>query len=104
EHVVQDVAQIRHSVGIEASAGRAGYALVSVAVVGGALLWIAQDAISFGRFLEFLLGMFIARIAVGMMRQGELAVGRLEHRFIAVPDYTEDFIIVSFGHAHWLIS
>ena len=72
------------------------------AVVGGALLRIAQDAIGLGGFLEFFLGVVIAGIAVGMMLQGELAVGRLEHRLVAVPGYTEDFIIVSFGHAHFL--
>ena len=74
------------------------------AVVGGALLRIAQDAIGLGGFLELLLGMLVAGIAVGMMRQGKLAVRGFQHRFVAVPDYTEDFIIVSFGHAHGLIS
>ncbi len=64
----------------------------------------AQDAIGFGRFLKLLFGVFIAWIAVRMMLQGKPAIGRLEHCSVAVPDYTEDFIIVSFGHAHWLIS
>ena len=49
------------------------------AVVRRALLRIAQDAIGLGGFLELLFGVLIAGIAVGVMRQGELAVGRLKN-------------------------
>ena len=44
-----------------------GHALMSEAVVGGALLRIAQNAIGLGGFLEFFFGVVIAGIAVGMM-------------------------------------
>ena len=42
--------------GSKPAAGRALHALVAEAVVGGALLRIAQHAIGFGGFFEFLLG------------------------------------------------
>ena len=45
-------------------AGRARHALMAEAVVSGALLRIAQDAIGFGGFLEFFLGAVIAGIPV----------------------------------------
>jgi hypothetical protein len=92
------------SVGIEASAGSGGNSLVAEAIEGGALLRIAQNAVSFGSFFEFFLGMMIAGVSVGMMLQSQLAVGSLEHLIVAVPGYTEDFIVVTLGYAHRSIS
>ena len=81
EYVAQDVGQVGEAGGgIESIAGRGGHALMAEAVVGGALLRIAQDAIGFGGFLEFLFGFVIAGIAVGMKFERKLAIGRLEDR------------------------
>ena len=68
------------------------------AVVGGALLRIAQDAISFGGFLEFLLGRGIVRIAVGMIALGELAVSALDLLIAGFPADTQYFVIISLRH------
>ena len=54
--------------------------LVTVAIVGGALLRIAQHAIGFGRFLEFLFGVVIVGIAIRMVFHGQLSVGALQGR------------------------
>ena len=76
EHVAQDVGQIGEaSGGIESVAGRAGHALMAEAIVGGALLGIAQNAIGLGGFLEFLFRVVVAGIAIGMIFQRELAIG-----------------------------
>ena len=100
EHVAQDVGQVGEAGGgIESIAGGRGHALMAEAVIGGAFLGVAQDAIRFGGFLEFLFGFVVARIAVGMKFQRELAVGAFEDRFVAVAADAEDFVIVAFGHA-----
>ncbi len=54
--------------------------LVAIAVVGGALLRIAQDAVRLGRFLESLFGILIVRIAVRVVFQRQFAVGALQAR------------------------
>ena len=48
------------------------------AIVRGALLRIAQNAIGFGGFFEFFLGCVIAGIAIGMILHRELAIGGLQ--------------------------
>ena len=57
---------------------------MSEAVVGGALLRIAQDAIGLGAFLELFLGIVIAGVAVRMKLEGELAVCALQRRVVGV--------------------
>ena len=57
EEIAQDVAEIGERFGVEAAGRRrALHARVAEAVVGGALLRIAQDAVRFAGFLEFLFG------------------------------------------------
>ena len=70
------------------------------AIVGGALLRVAQDAVRFGGFLEFFLGLVIAGIAIGMVLQRQLAVGGLERRLVAIAGDAENFVIIAFGHVH----
>jgi len=48
------------------------------AVVSGALLRIAQDAIGLARFLKFFLGCGIVRVAIGVIALSEFAVGALD--------------------------
>ena len=104
EHLIEDVASVWEAVGIEASAGGGGNALVAEAIKGRALLRIAQNAVSLGSFLEFFFGVVIAGVAVGMMLQSKLPIGSLEHLVVTVPGYTEDFIIVALGYTHRSIS
>ena len=52
--------------------------LLAVAIVGGALLRIAQDVVRLRDLLELLLGLLGAPVAVGVPLHGELAVGLLD--------------------------
>jgi len=86
----QDVAEIREGVGTE-SALAGPHALqtgVAVAVVGGALLRIAQDAVGFGGLFELVLGGGIVGVAVRMKLKSLLAVGALDLLLARVPAYT----------------
>ena len=65
------------------------------AIVGGALLRIAQDAIGLAGFLEFLFGGGIVRIAIGMIALGEFAVGALDFLIAGFLADTQYFVIVS---------
>src|SRR5262249_34438068 len=80
EHLVEDVGT---TAGGEAEiSGTAAPALleggVTEAIIGGALLIVFQDIVSFVQVLELLLGTLVARVAVGVMLHGELAVSPLE--------------------------
>ena len=71
---------------------------VAVPVIGGALLIVLQDVIGLVDFLEFLLGRLVARIAVRVMRHGQLAVGPLQLVGIGRFRYTEYFVKVPLCH------
>ena len=51
---------------------------VAVLVVGGAFLRVAQRLVGLAEFLEFFLGLLVARIFVRMKFHGQLAVGFLD--------------------------
>ena len=48
------------------------------AIVGGALVSIHQDVVGFAQFLEFLFGVWVVRILIGMKLDGQFAVGALD--------------------------
>src|SRR6185503_3889636 len=74
----------------EAGAAAAAHPLVSIAVVGGALLRIAQHLVRFGDELELFFGCLVAVVAVGVALHRQLAVGLLDIRFAAVALDAED--------------
>ena len=99
EEIAQDVAEIGEGFGVEA--GRTAGALhagMAEAIVSGALLRIAQDAIGFAGFLEFFFGGGIVRIAVGMVALGEFAVSALDLLIAGFLADTEYFVIISLRH------
>jgi hypothetical protein len=65
------------------------------AIVGGALLCVAQDAIGLARLFEFLFGRGIVRIAIGMIALGEFAVGAFDLLIAGSLADTQYFVIVS---------
>ena len=84
--------------GFGVEAGRTAGALhagMAEAVVGGALLRIAQDAISLAGLLEFLFGRGIVRIAIGMIALGKFAVRAFDLLIAGSLADTEYFVIVS---------
>ena len=67
-----------------------------VAVVLRAPLRIRKYLVGFVEFLEALLGVFVAGIAVGMKLNREAAVGFLEFFFAGAAIDAENFVIVAF--------
>jgi hypothetical protein len=64
EEVAEDVVELGEDIGIDArTAGL--QAIVTIAVVGGTALRIAQHAVRFGELLELLLGGLVARLRSG---------------------------------------
>src|ERR1019366_8729386 len=99
EEIAQDIAEIGKGFGV-VTGGAAGalHARMAEAIVGGALLRIAQDTIGLAGFLEFLFRAGIVRIAVGMVAFGEFAVGAFDLLIAGFPADTEYFVIVSLRH------
>jgi hypothetical protein len=73
-------------------------ALVAEAVVGGALVGVAQDFVGFLGLLELLLGLGVVRIAIRMVLHGQLAIGLLDLFFGGVAIHAQDLIVVALGH------
>src|ERR1051325_6088153 len=96
KNIAEDIAQIGETV-----KARAGNTLVAEAVVGCALLRIAQDGIGFGRLFEFLFSLMVAGIPVGMKLQGKLAIGAFQPLLVAVTGYAENLVIIALRHAHF---
>src|SRR5262249_53893743 len=97
EEVVDEVLEVA----AEACAARGPSALESlmaVAVVDLPLLDVDEDLVCLGDFLEPPLPFRVARVAVGMVLHGELAIRLLDvvvgRRF----DDTEDFVVIALGH------
>ena len=88
---VADVAELRGAAPFQAG--------MAVAVVAGPLLRVAEHLEGLGRLLELRHRLVVARVAVGMVLQGQLAVGLGD----LVPGggtvHAEHFVIVAFvGH------
>ncbi len=102
----EDVAELREDVfhresaepAAESSgaARRAAHARMAELVVAGALVGVRQHVVGFGRFLELLLGLFVARVLVGMVLDGRLAVGFLYLVGVGVLRDAKYFVVVSF--------
>ena len=76
----------------------AAEARVAVRVVALALLGVAEDAVGLRRLLEALLGLLVARVAVGVVLERQLAVGGLDLLLGGVPGDPEDLVVVALGH------
>ena len=68
------------------------------AVIGGALVAVLEHVIGLVDFLEFVLAVLVARIAVRMMLHGELAERGLELDLGAGALNAQDFVVVALGH------
>ena len=83
EHVAEDVGEIaelgedrRIEAGVPAGGG--AHAGVAEAIVETALLAVAADRVGLGGFLEAFFGGLVARIAVRVPLQRQLAIGNLD--------------------------
>ena len=71
---------------------------VAIAVVRRALLRIAQNAVGFRGLLEFLLGVRVLGVAVGVVQQRELAVRALDLLVAGIPANAKNLVVISFRH------
>ena len=104
EDLAEDVAERIGEAAAHAAAHARGIGIdagVAIAVVGGALLLVAQDFISLFGFLEFLFGFLAVRIAVRMVLHGQLTIGLLQFVVRGVLRHAQDFVIVTFCHDRW---
>ena len=69
------------------------------AVIGGALVAVLEHVIGLVDFLEAMLAIFVARIAIGVMLHGELAERCLEFDLGAAAGHPQDFVVVALGHS-----
>ena len=69
------------------------------AIIGGAFVAVLEHVIGLVDFLETVLAIFIARIAIRVMLHGELAECCLEFDLGAATGYPKDFVVVALGHS-----
>ena len=74
------------------------HAFMSELVVTLTFLGVMQHFVSFCGLFEFVLCIFVARIAVGMVLDGEFLVSFLDFVFACGLLYAQHFVVVSFCH------
>src|SRR5215471_9112911 len=94
----EDVFEAGERAGIESARPDAADPGVAVAIVGGTLVRVAQHRVRFGRLLETLLGLGIARVLVRVVLDGELPIRALQLRLGGIAADTEDFVIIPLAH------
>ncbi len=104
EQIAQNIAEIGERGWIEALRSHALQPLMAIAVIGGAFLRIAQDAVRLGGFLESLFGILIVRIAVRVILERQFPVSALQARVITVAADTQDFVVVALGCVHFFVT
>ena len=65
-------------------------------IIGGSLVGIRQNAVSFAALFEPLFGIGIIRVTVGMKLQRQLAVGALDLLLGGPAGNPEDLIVIAF--------
>ncbi len=109
EYTVKYIVDIE-SAGVSASetASEAAHAArahsVAILVVEGFFLFVAENVVCLGRFFEFFFGSLVARIAVGVIFEGQLTVGLLYFVGSGRLGHAEHFVVVSlFIHIGYVI-
>src|SRR5262249_1830549 len=98
EEVAKDVAEIGKGVRIELRTGRALHAGVAEAIVHGAFLQIAQNAVGFAGLFELFFGGRVVGIAIGVIAFRQVAIGGLDFLVAAITADAQHLVVVSFGH------
>ena len=102
EHVFEDVGEGRAEIGAEAVRAAHAAALLergmAEAVVGGALVGVLEDVVGLVDFLELVLAVLVAGIAVRVTLHRELAIGRLELGVARGALDRQDFVVAALGH------
>ena len=95
----EDVAEVGEHRRVEALAAALVHAGVAEAIVGGALVAVGEDRVGLGRFLELLLGRVVARVAIGVVLERQLAVGALDLPVRGRARDAQDLVVVALSHA-----
>src|SRR5580704_5153837 len=104
KQIAENIAEIGERGWIEALGPHTLEPLVTIAVIGGTLLGIAQDTIGLRRLFEPLLSILIVRIPVRMVLQGQFAVSALQPGVIALPAHAQYFVVVALGGVHFFVT
>ena len=72
---------------------------MAIAIVGGALVGVAQHLVGLAGLLEAFFSRMVARIAVRMVPERLLAVGTLQLLLVYVTGYAQNLVIICFAHA-----
>jgi hypothetical protein len=72
---------------------------VAEPVIGGALVGIGKHGIGLGRFLELLLRIRVAGVAVRMVPERELAVRALDLLISCAAPDAQDLVVIALAHA-----
>ena len=72
---------------------------MTIAVIGRALVAIAQYLVGFARFFELLFRSVIPRIAIRMKLEREFAIRALQFLVAGVPRYSQHLVIICFTHS-----
>jgi hypothetical protein len=102
EEIAEDVAEVALLEGT-AAAGEAravAECSVAVAVVGGALVGIGEDAVGLAAGLELLLGLGVVGITVGMVLHGKLAIRGFDLAVGSGAFDAQQFVVVGL-HGGW---
>ena len=70
-----------------------------IAVVGGALVGVAQHLVGFAGLLELFLGRVVAGVAVRMVLERLLAIRALQFLVAYIAGYAEKLVIICFAHS-----
>ena len=106
EDVAEHAEDVVHREASGAEAACAAHALHTVGpelVVARALLLVAQHAVCLGSLLELLLGGLVARVAVGVVLDGQRLVRLLYFVFRGVLVNAQHFVVITFCHRLFLV-
>src|SRR5262249_42811589 len=101
EQVVEDVGESRGKLGAEPGAGCPRAMLegsVPEAIIGGALLVVLEDVVGLVDFLELMLAILVAGIAVGVVLHRRLAIGGFKLGLGGGALNSQDVVVIPLGH------
>src|SRR5581483_10121894 len=105
EEAVEDVAEHLGDAGVaEVGHRHAVQAGVAVTVVDLSFLVVAEDLVSLGDLLELLGRLAVARVAVGVMLEGELAIRLVDLVGGRLASESQDLVVIAFlchRAGHW---
>ena len=102
ENAFKNIGKGRAEIGAEAMRPAAHAAMlegrVAETVIGGALVAVLEHVIRLVDFLEAVLAVLVARIAIRVMLHGKLAERCLEFNLSAGAGYAQDLVVVALRH------